>query len=106
MVREEQVLFPMCRALETVGARPKFHCGSVTNPIRVMTQEHEDAGHALAAIRELSNDFTPPADACNTYRALLEGLAELERDMHQHVHEENNILFPRAVAVEAALPVP
>lgn len=103
MEKEERVLFPMCRELERAETRPTFHCGSIRNPIRVMTSEHEDAGEALAAMRELTDGFTPPADACNTYRALLHGLAELEQDMHRHVHKENNILFPKAVAYEASL---
>jgi regulator of cell morphogenesis and NO signaling len=103
MEKEERVLFPLCRELETARVLPEFHCGSVNLPILRMMVEHQDAGDALARMRELTNDFTPPADACNTYRAMLAGLAELERDMHQHVHKENNILFPRAAAAEAAL---
>jgi regulator of cell morphogenesis and NO signaling len=106
MVKEEQVLFPICRELENSRILPAFHCGSVSNPIRMMTWEHEDAGRALETIRELTNEFTPPLDACNTYRVLLDSLAGLERDMHRHVHEENNILFPRVLAMEAALPFP
>ena len=72
----------------------------MNHPIRVMEHEHDDAGAALARMRELTSGFTAPADACNTFRAALDGLAELERDMHQHVHKENNILFPAAVALE------
>jgi regulator of cell morphogenesis and NO signaling len=106
MAKEEQVLFPICRELEGSRTLPALHCGSVDNPIRVMVQEHEDAGRALETMRELTGGFTPPLDACNTYRVLLDGLVGLERDMHRHVHEENNILFPRAAAIEAALPYP
>jgi regulator of cell morphogenesis and NO signaling len=106
MLKEERVLFPLCRALEAARELPEFHCGSVRNPIWVMTLEHEDAGEALRVMRELSDQFTPPSNACNTYRALLDGLAELEQDMHRHVHEENNILFPRAVTAEARLTSP
>jgi regulator of cell morphogenesis and NO signaling len=102
MAKEETVLFPLCRALEAGSRRASFHCGTINNPIRVMEWEHDRAGEALAAMRALTHDFAPPDDACNTYRALLDGLAELEADMHQHVHKENNILFPRASAVEAA----
>lgn len=105
MAKEEQVLFPLCRELERSEKKPEFHCGSVNNPISVMVREHEDAGNHLAAMRELTGGYEPPADACNSYRAMLDGLAELEQDMHRHVHEENNILFPRAAAAEAALPV-
>jgi regulator of cell morphogenesis and NO signaling len=103
MEKEEQVLFLICRELETARVLPEFHCGSVNRPIMRMMLEHQDAGDALAEMRALTGDFTPPPDACNTYRAMLAGLAELERDMHQHVHKENNILFPRASAAEAAL---
>jgi len=104
MAREERVLFPLCRELDRAETRPEFHCGSVRNPVGVMVREHEDAGNELAAMRELTGGYEPPADACNTYRAMLDGLAGFERDMHRHVHEENNILFPKAVAAESALP--
>ncbi|MBI3961519.1 MAG: iron-sulfur cluster repair di-iron protein [Deinococcus sp.] len=103
MNKEEYVLFPMCQQLETAQALPQFHCGRIANPIRVMRQEHEEAASDLNAMRALANDFTPPADACNTYRAMLHGLAELEADLHRHVHKENNILFPRASSAELAL---
>jgi regulator of cell morphogenesis and NO signaling len=103
MLKEERVLFPLCRALEGAAVRPVSHCGSINNPIRVMTLDHEDAGEALARMRQLTDDFTPPEDACMSYRTMLDGLAELERDMHLHVHKENNILFPRASAIEASL---
>jgi regulator of cell morphogenesis and NO signaling len=65
-----------------------------------MLAEHDDAGELTARIRELSGDYQPPEDACPTYRALYNGLAEFERDLHQHVHLENNILFPRALDLE------
>jgi regulator of cell morphogenesis and NO signaling len=68
-----------------------------------MEHEHHDAGDALAKLRELTDDYTPPEWACNTYRAMLDALAHLERDMHQHVHKEDNVLFPRALAREAEL---
>lgn len=99
--KEEQILFPFIKQLEIPGTRPAFHCGSVNNPIHVMEAEHEEAGTALAKMRTLTHDFTPPSDACNTYRAMLDALAELEADMHLHVHKENSILFPRASALEA-----
>ena len=67
-----------------------------------MLAEHDSAGDALEKLRRLTSGFTPPADACNTYRALYFELAELESDLHRHIHLENNILFPRAVALEAA----
>jgi regulator of cell morphogenesis and NO signaling len=103
MLKEERVLFPLCRMLENASALPATPFGSINNPIRVMVQDHEDAGEALARMRELTDNFTPPEDACISYRTMLDGLAELERDMHFHVHKENNILFPRASAAEADL---
>lgn len=103
MMKEEQMLFPMIRELETAVAPPAFHCGALRNPIGVMEHEHDSAGSALARLRELSKGYTPPADACNTFRAWLDGLAELERDLHEHIHEENNVLFPRAEDREAQL---
>ncbi len=98
MMKEERVLFPLIRQLETEQSPAAMHCGSIDNPIRVMEHEHDDAGQALARLRELTRGYVPPADVCNTYRVLLDGLLELERDMHTHIHKENNILFPRAAA--------
>lgn len=103
MLKEEQVLFPMIRGLEQADGPMTFHCGSINNPIRMMEFEHDNAGDALARLRELTSDYTPPADGCNTFRATLSGLAELEQDLHQHIHKENNILFPRAARLEAEL---
>ncbi len=68
-----------------------------------MEQEHDHAGDCLLRLREHSNDFTPPDWACNTFRALYDALRELEIDLHQHIHKENNILFPRAMALEASM---
>jgi regulator of cell morphogenesis and NO signaling len=65
-----------------------------------MEFEHDEAGTALAQLRQLTDDFTPPDWACNTYRALLDALHTFEQDMHQHIHKENNVLFPRAIALE------
>ena len=103
MMKEEQVLFPFVRQLEAADAPVAFHCGSVASPIQQMEHEHQDAGSTLAKLRELTDDYTPPASACNTYRALLDALAHLEYDMHQHVHKEDSVLFPRAIAREAEL---
>jgi regulator of cell morphogenesis and NO signaling len=103
MLKEELVLFPMVRQLQQATERPRFHCGSVANPIAVMEHEHDSAGVALARLRALTGGYAAPADACHTYRALLDGLAELEADLHLHIHKENNILFPRAHEAEAAL---
>ena len=101
MHKEEVILFPICRELETATGPRQFHCGSVQNPIRVMIHEHDDAGEALGRMRELTDNYTAPTDACNTYRALFDSLKQLEQDMHRHVHKENSILFPRAVSAEA-----
>ena len=101
LAKEEMVLFPLVRALDG-GAQPgSFHCGSVRNPIRVMLMEHDSAGEALVQLRQLTGNYTPPEDACNTFRALYFELAEMERDLHRHIHLENNILFPRAIALES-----
>ncbi len=103
MVKEEQILFPLCRHMETLDTLAPMHCGSIDNPIAVMVREHEDAGDALAKMRSLTSDYTPPEDACNTFRAMYDALAQLEADMHQHVHKENNILFPKAAKLERLL---
>ena len=101
MQKEEKILFPLIRQLEASAVVPAFHCGSLANPIGQMESEHDQAGAALAQLRALTDGFNPPDWACNTYRAMLDALADLEQDLHQHVHKENNILFPRAIAVES-----
>jgi regulator of cell morphogenesis and NO signaling len=103
MMKEERVLFPLCRQLDVAEELPAMHCGTVGNPIEVMMREHEDAGDALGRIRALTDDFACPADACNTFRAMYDSLHQLEQDMHQHVHKENNILFPKAIRLEKLL---
>jgi len=74
--------------------------GSVQNPVAMMEYEHDSAGAALRSIRKASSDFAPPADACISYQTLYKALADFEADLHQHIHLENNILFPRAIAME------
>ena len=101
MMKEEEILFPMVRELESGNREAAGHCGSIGNPIRQMEHEHDGAGSAVARLRELTDGFQPDANACNTHRALLAGLARLETDLHEHVHKENNVLFPRALALEA-----
>jgi regulator of cell morphogenesis and NO signaling len=104
MRKEEQVLFPYIAALEHAVRDgrsvelPPFV--TVRNPIRCMTQEHEAAGDLLREIRAATGNFELPEDACMSFRALYEGLEELERDLHQHIHLENNILFPSAAGLE------
>jgi regulator of cell morphogenesis and NO signaling len=99
MVKEERVLFPAVRAMDAGQACDNCF-GTVVNPIRVMEHEHDNAGAALERMRGLSSNYTPPRGACNTFRAALDGLAQLEADMHQHVHKENNVLFPKAIELE------
>lgn len=104
--KEELVLFPYIvsleQALSTGSAMPASCFGTVANPIAMMAQEHDAAGALLAELRKLSNGFVPPEGACPTYHAFFDGLREFEQDLHQHIHLENNILFPRAIAMESA----
>lgn len=99
LMKEEQVLFPYIRQISTAefAAKP---FGSVQNPINCMEAEHEDAGQLMQEIRELTDNYTPPADACTTYRVTFAKLQEFEADLHRHVHLENNILFPKAIQGE------
>lgn len=91
LAREEGVLFPAIRALEGAPS------AGLMMPIRVMMREHDDAGEVFRRLRELTGDFVTPEGGCNTFRAALSGLADLEEDLHRHVHLENEILFPRAL---------
>ena len=106
MEKEEQVLFPyivaIAHASRTGAPVPQAPFGSIDNPIRMMEDEHESAGSAMARIRHLTGNYTPPADGCTTYRVCLQALEAFESDLHAHVHLENNILFPRARAMAAA----
>jgi len=103
MEKEERILFPFILQLETgePDALP-FPPAMIGGPIGAMEHEHDDAGRALARLRELSAGYRPPEDACTTVQALLQGLHQLEREMHQHVHLENEVLFPQALALAAA----
>lgn len=104
--KEEAILFPAIEqyALAESENRPMPHVpfGAIANPIAMMEREHVSAGDALAEIRTLTRNFEMPSYACNTVRALYEGLQALEADLHVHIHLENNILFPRAIALERA----
>jgi regulator of cell morphogenesis and NO signaling len=106
MLKEEQVLFPyierMEHAVHSGQPIPPAFFGTVKRPIANMIAEHDDAGALLAKMRELSSGYTAPAGACPTFLALYSSLEEFERDLHHHVHLENNILFPRAVEMEKA----
>jgi len=104
MMKEERVLFPyIARMEESVIQREPVlpgPFGSVQNPVAMMIHEHDSAGDALRALREASNGYAAPPDACVSFRTLYQALAAFEADLHQHIHLENNILFPRAVALE------
>lgn len=104
--KEELILFPHISRLEgsVREGKPKLQgCfGTVANPIAMMTREHDSAGALMAEIRKLSQDFTPSAGACPTYHGFYIGLREFEQDLHQHIHLENNILFPRMIALEGS----
>ena len=104
--KEEHVLFPYIEKLEEAhvsgGGLPHGCFGKVSNPIAMMTSEHDAAGEMLARIAQLTDNFTTPPGACPTYHAFYTGLKEFEQDLHQHIHLENNILFPRAIELETA----
>jgi regulator of cell morphogenesis and NO signaling len=106
MVKEEQILFPYVRRLAASaeqGLEPPIGMfGNVSNPIRTMEAEHRYAGDELGVIRELTACYSAPADGCTTYRVCFEALAAFDADLRQHIHLENNILFPRAISLEAA----
>jgi regulator of cell morphogenesis and NO signaling len=103
MAKEEKILFPYISAMADAVGRgdrlPVAPFGSVDNPIRMMEDEHDRAGSLMARIRDLSAGYAPPADGCTTYRVCFRELAEFERDLHAHVHLENNVLFPKARAL-------
>jgi regulator of cell morphogenesis and NO signaling len=104
MQKEEQVLFPLIERLESAeGGWPEgFPMMSLDGPIGAMEDDHEQVARILGRLRALSSGFQPPADACNSFRGLFRGLADLESDTHHHIHLENNILFPRAQGLVAS----
>ena len=105
LMKEEQMLFPyVSRMEESVLAgepAPPSMFGTVANPVRMMMQEHDGAGEALRSLRAITSDYKVPEDACISYRTLYQAIQGFEADLHQHIHLENNILFPRAIAMEA-----
>jgi len=105
LMKEEQVLFPYVVRLEESFVAgepaPPAMFGTVVNPVRMMMQEHDNAGDALRKLRAITRDYSVPEDVCISYRTLYEALKGFEADLHQHIHLENNILFPRAVGMEA-----
>jgi len=104
LVKEEQILFPYIKHLEKARFNsdsvnpPPF--GTVQNPVRMMMLEHDTAGEILRKMREVSMEYGLPEDACPSFTALYNRLEALEKDLHQHIHLENNLLFPRAVELE------
>lgn len=107
MHKEEMILFPFIKELAAAkkNGTPLSPPGFVTiqNPINMMEAEHDGAGDIIKQIAALSNNFTPPAEACNTFRALYAKLEEYQNDLFQHIHLENNILFPKAIKLEQEL---
>jgi len=105
MFKEEQVLFPYIVAMENAdtqgGPFPSAPFGTVRNPVRMMTMEHDAAGEILRELRVVTSDYRVPPDGCMSYQTLYQALENLEKDLHQHIHLENNILFPKAVEFEA-----
>lgn len=105
--KEELILFPFIKKLVKAGREgtevPHVHFGSVENPIKMMEEEHDEAGAIMRRIAELSSNYAPPQGACNTYRAFYAKLEEFEQDLHQHIHLENNILFPKSLKLEKEL---
>lgn len=104
MKKEELLLFPYVKKLvSAIKSNEKIGpviFGTVLNPIEIMKAEHEIEGERFRKISELSNNYTPPEDACNTYRVAFNLLKEFEADLHLHIHLENNILFPKAIELE------
>ena len=107
MFKEEQILFPymiaLAQAADHKWAAPFAPFGTVNNPIRMMMREHDTAGEIVRELRTLTSDYKPPADACISYQTLYQALENFERDLHQHIHLENNILFPKSLAMESSL---
>nr|WP_315130838.1 iron-sulfur cluster repair di-iron protein [uncultured Flavobacterium sp.] len=104
MKKEELILFPFVKKMVEASLTDELivqpHFGTVQNPIAMMMEEHDNEGERFRKIALLTNNYTPPADACNTYRVTFSMLEEFEQDLHKHIHLENNILFPKAAALE------
>ena len=106
MFREEQILFPYIVEMELAASRnqlpPYAPFGTVDNPIRMMMMEHDAAGQVLHQLRTATSDYRVPSDACISYQTLYQALEGFEKDLHQHIHLENNILFPKAIELGRA----
>jgi len=107
MFKEEQVLFPYILAMTQAADRnapvPFAPFGTVNNPVRMMMREHDTAGQILREMRAITSDYKVPPDACISYKTLYEALENFEKDLHQHIHLENNVLFPKALDLENVL---
>lgn len=107
MMKEEQILFPLIKYIvetERYNEKPKTRgYGSVQNPIRQMEVEHDRAGNIMHKIRQLTNEYDLPTDACTTFALTYDELKEFEKDLHKHVHLENNILFPKTIELESSM---
>lgn len=104
--KEEVILFPRIKELESLSQynqKKDIAQNYIDGPVSVMEHEHDDAGEAMYRIRELTGNYTPPAEACTTFKLVLEELKAFEEDLHQHVHLENNLLFPKAEAILAKI---
>jgi len=104
MKKEELILFPFIKKINAAKnaqqTMPKASFNTVENPIKMMMHDHDTEGERFRKIAELSDDYTPPKDACQTYRVTFNLLKEFENDLHKHIHLENNVLFPKAIALE------
>ncbi len=100
MKKEEMVLFPYVRNMAANPHANQSDFGTVQNPIDMMMQEHDTEGQRFRKISQLSNNYTPPSDACATYEVAFSMLKDFEEDLHLHIHLENNILFPKAIEAE------
>lgn len=103
MYKEEMILFPRIKELEALTSaaqKRNLPGGYISGPVGVMELEHDHAGELLYKIRELTNAYTPPNEACTTFKVTLAELKEFEEDLHRHVHLENNLLFPLAQKME------
>lgn len=107
LAKEEQVLFPFICQIDSFRQnqenKPELHCGSVEAPIGQLEHEHEEVAKALDKMREITSGYQLPDDACNTFKALYDGLKALEVDLHKHIHLENNILFPKTIELEKSI---
>ena len=105
MFKEEQILFPFIVQLEhsvSHGQPPPFApFGTVNNPVRMLMFEHDNAGKLLREMRKLSRDYKVPENACMSYKTFYEAIEAFEQDLHQHIHLENNVLFPMASKLES-----